>query len=145
MGRARIGAWLGGLKGNHDGNRIGGCLRRGGDWRRGPLPKDSIAARAMRGARSLRVNRPADAKNVDLVLAGGGVKGIGLVGAVAALIDDGYTIKRVSGTSAGAVLGSILAAASNRHQLTSAQVKHLALGCPTTGMLSIGQGSRNFR
>lgn len=46
----------------------------------------------------------------DLVLEGGGVKGIGLVGAVAALAEAGYTFHRISGTSAGAVMGSLVAA-----------------------------------
>lgn len=66
-------------------------------------------------------------QQADLVLAGGGVKGIGLVGAVAALINAGYRVHRVSGTSAGAVVGAIVAAASKRYQLTGAEVKDLAL------------------
>ena len=36
---------------------------------------------------------------MDLVLSGGGVKGIGLVGAVVALMEAGYHAQRVSGTS----------------------------------------------
>ena len=39
-------------------------------------------------------------KPVDVVLSGGGVKFIGLVGAVVALMDAGYSIQRVSGVSA---------------------------------------------
>lgn len=46
----------------------------------------------------------------DLVLEGGGVKGIGLVGATSALEDAGYSFRRVAGTSAGAIVGSLLAA-----------------------------------
>jgi len=46
---------------------------------------------------------------VDLVLEGGGVKGIGLVGAVAALEERGLTPHRVAGTSAGAIVGSLVA------------------------------------
>jgi NTE family protein len=49
----------------------------------------------------------------DLVLQGGGVKGIGLVGAVSALHDKGYVLGdpgRVAGTSAGAIVGSLIAA-----------------------------------
>jgi NTE family protein len=49
----------------------------------------------------------------DLVLQGGGVKGIGLVGAVSALHDKGYVLGdpgRVAGTSAGAIVGSLVAA-----------------------------------
>jgi NTE family protein len=46
----------------------------------------------------------------DLVLEGGGVKGIGLVGAAMRLAEHGYGFPRVAGTSAGAVVASILAA-----------------------------------
>ncbi len=49
----------------------------------------------------------------DLVLEGGGVKGIALAGAVSALYDKGYRVgapARVAGTSAGAIVGSLLAA-----------------------------------
>jgi len=46
----------------------------------------------------------------DLVLEGGGVKGIGLVGAISVLQERGYTFKRVAGTSAGAIVGSLVAA-----------------------------------
>jgi len=48
--------------------------------------------------------------DADLVLEGGGVKGIGLVGAYSALTDAGYTFHRIAGTSAGAIVGSLIAA-----------------------------------
>ena len=48
-------------------------------------------------------------KPVDLVLEGGGVKGIGLVGAVAVLTENGYQFQRVAGTSAGAIVGALVA------------------------------------
>lgn len=55
--------------------------------------------------------RRADAGlRADLVLEGGGVKGLGLVGVVDALAAAGYTFPRVAGTSAGAVVGSLVAA-----------------------------------
>ncbi|SON58914.1 hypothetical protein MSIMFI_00395 [Mycobacterium simulans] len=73
------------------------------------------------------VRRP---KPVDLVLSGGGVKGVGLVGAVVAVMEAGYSVKRVSGVSAGSLVGSILAAASNGNQLTTAEIKELALTLP---------------
>jgi NTE family protein len=69
-------------------------------------------------------------KLVDLVLSGGGVKFIGLVGAIVALMDAGYSIKRVSGVSAGSVVAAILAAASNDGQLTGEEVKELAFSVP---------------
>jgi len=48
--------------------------------------------------------------DADLVLEGGGVKGIGLVGAYTALKEAGYTFHRVAGTSAGAIVGALIAA-----------------------------------
>src|SRR5918993_2240885 len=46
----------------------------------------------------------------DLVLEGGGVKGIGLVGAISVLEAAGYRFERVAGTSAGAIVGALVAA-----------------------------------
>ena len=69
----------------------------------------------------------AEPKPADLVLSGGGVKGIGLVGAVVALMDGGYRAQRVSGTSAGSIVGAIVAAASMGDQLRPEEVKELAL------------------
>jgi NTE family protein len=48
----------------------------------------------------------------DLALEGGGVKGLGLVGAVLVLDEAGYRFQRVAGTSAGAIAASIIAALS---------------------------------
>lgn len=57
----------------------------------------------------------ASERSADLVLEGGGVKGIGLVGALHELDRAGYRFgrfvdTRVAGTSAGAVVGSLVAA-----------------------------------
>lgn len=46
----------------------------------------------------------------DLVLEGGGVKGIALVGAVDVLEERGYEVQRVAGTSAGSIVGALVAA-----------------------------------
>jgi NTE family protein len=46
----------------------------------------------------------------DLVLEGGGVKGIALTGAVWAFDDDQWSFPRIAGTSAGAMVGAVLAA-----------------------------------
>ncbi|KAE8764008.1 patatin-like phospholipase family protein [Georgenia thermotolerans] len=46
----------------------------------------------------------------DLVLEGGGVKGIALVGALSVLEERGYAVQRVAGTSAGAIVGALVAA-----------------------------------
>ncbi len=45
----------------------------------------------------------------DLVLEGGGVRGIGLVGALTALDEAGYRFPRVAGSSAGSVVGCLVA------------------------------------
>lgn len=47
--------------------------------------------------------------DTDLVLEGGGVKGLALVGAIQILADAGYSFRRIAGTSAGAMVASILA------------------------------------
>lgn len=52
---------------------------------------------------------------VDLVLEGGGVKGVGLVGAVEELART-HTFARIAGTSAGAVVGAVLAAMQQRDE-----------------------------
>jgi NTE family protein len=57
----------------------------------------------------------------DLVLEGGGVKGIGLVGAVQVLADKGYVFPRVAGTSAGAIVASLIAA----HQVAGKPLSNL--------------------
>lgn len=45
----------------------------------------------------------------DAVFEGGGVKGIGLVGAVKAIEEAGYVFENMVGTSAGAIVGALLA------------------------------------
>lgn len=71
-------------------------------------------------ARRVVFHTPADTKvagmadNADLILEGGGVKGIGLVGAAMRLAEHGYEFPRVAGTSAGAIVGSVLAALQRR-------------------------------
>ena len=53
----------------------------------------------------------------DLVLEGGGIKGLGLVGAVLRLMREGYTFPRVAGTSAGAIVGAFVAAGITADEL----------------------------
>ena len=55
--------------------------------------------------------------NADLVLEGGGVKGVGLVGAVRRLMRAGYVFPRVAGTSAGAIVAAFLAAGVSQEEL----------------------------
>jgi NTE family protein len=51
-------------------------------------------------------NRPE--LRADLVLEGGGVKGLGLVGAILTLSEAGYSFRSVAGTSAGAIAATLV-------------------------------------
>lgn len=62
-------------------------------------------------------------KRVDLVFEGGGVKGIGLVGALSVLEERGYEPQRLAGTSAGGALATLLAAG-----YTAAELREVFLG-----------------
>ena len=66
-------------------------------------------------------------KPLDLVLAGGGVKGIGLVGAVVRLMEAGYRPNRIAGTSAGSIVGSIVAAAAKANTVGPQDIRDLVL------------------
>jgi NTE family protein len=57
--------------------------------------------------------------DADLVLEGGGVKGAGLAGAITTLSQavDPYTFHRIAGTSAGAIIASLLAAGYDAPEL----------------------------
>lgn len=62
-------------------------------------------------------------KRVDLVLEGGGVKGIGLVGALDLLAGRGFEVQNIAGASAGAIVAALLAAgysAAELHEILSA-------------------------
>lgn len=54
---------------------------------------------------------------VDLVLEGGGVKGIGLVGAISVLEEEGYRFQNIAGTSAGAIVAALLGAGYTADEL----------------------------
>lgn len=56
-------------------------------------------------------------KFLDLVCEGGGVKGIGLVGAYSVLEEQGFQIQNCAGTSAGAIVATLLAAGYNAQEL----------------------------
>jgi NTE family protein len=60
------------------------------------------------------------ATTADLVLEGGGVKGLGTAGAVMELLESGYSFPRVAGTSAGAVTGALVAAGADARRLRMA-------------------------
>ncbi|MGH3542959.1 MAG: patatin-like phospholipase family protein [Pseudonocardiaceae bacterium] len=59
-------------------------------------------------------------RSADLVLEGGGVKGIALAGAITVLMERGYEFNRIAGTSAGSIVGALVAAGFRRDELVSA-------------------------
>ncbi|MET9021124.1 patatin-like phospholipase family protein [Actinopolymorpha sp. NPDC004070] len=61
------------------------------------------------GRADKRTDEAAGTRPADLVLEGGGVKGIGLVGAVGTFAKSGYGFRRIAGTSAGALVGAVVA------------------------------------
>jgi NTE family protein len=62
-------------------------------------------------------NRPE--LRADLVLEGGGVKGLGLVGAILVLNEAGYSFRGVAGTSAGAIAATLVAGLTRSgHEMT---------------------------
>jgi NTE family protein len=64
------------------------------------------------------------------------------VGAVAALIDAGYLPARISGTSAGSIVGAVVAAATKHEGMTGDQVKQIALGIDYGKFLDPGRIAR---
>lgn len=78
-------------------------------------PAAGPARRAGRAAGPATLEQQAQQNlGADLVLEGGGVKGIGLVGAVMAIRKAGYVFPRVGGTSAGAIVAALIAAYQTR-------------------------------
>jgi NTE family protein len=74
----------------------------------------NVSPSSAEGAEPTAAPRPSPEQSsqpkADLVLEGGGVKGIGLVGAVTKLASKGYAFPRVAGSSAGAIVGALVAA-----------------------------------
>src|SRR5215212_11040122 len=56
-------------------------------------------------------------KPVDLVFEGGGIKGIGLVGAYKVLEEHGYQPEIMAGASAGAIVAALVAAGYSADEL----------------------------
>jgi NTE family protein len=73
----------------------------------------------------------------DLVLEGGGIKGIGLGGAVRRLLLAGYRFERIAGTSAGAIVGALLAAGADERGLAGAMQRLQYERVPDRGLPKI--------
>src|SRR6185312_6685049 len=80
-------------------NRITPCTTR-----------EVLQAHVGAGQKAPTVGRMDAIPTADLVCEGGGIRGIGLVGAVHTLAAAGYQFPRVAGSSAGAVVAALIAA-----------------------------------
>lgn len=56
---------------------------------------------------------------IDGVFSGGGIKGFALIGACAAIEEQGFKFKRVAGTSAGSIVAGLLAAGYSSNEMAS--------------------------
>lgn len=56
-------------------------------------------------------------KEINLILQGGGVKGLAYIGALRCLEENGYKVKNIAGSSIGAVIGSLIIAGYNSYEL----------------------------
>ena len=74
-----------------------------------PDTAPSAAPHAGREGRSAHAGGEDLSRRVDLVMEGGGVKGIALAGAIEVLEERGYRVHRVAGSSAGAIAGALAA------------------------------------
>ncbi|MER5886390.1 patatin-like phospholipase family protein [Streptomyces sp. NPDC001941] len=63
---------------------------------------------------------PTGAPRADLVLEGGGVRGLGAAGAVIGLQEEGYAFPRAAGTSVGAIAAALVAAGAGAKELRAA-------------------------
>ncbi len=70
-----------------------------------------------------RLQTEGSAKDVDLVFEGGGLKGIGLVGAYSVLEEQGYRPRNMAGASAGAIVAALVAAG-----FTAAELRAMVSG-----------------
>jgi NTE family protein len=73
----------------------------------------------------------------DLVLEGGGIKGIGLGGAARELLRAGYRFERIAGTSAGAIVGALIAAGADERRLGEAMARLQYARVPDRGLPKI--------
>ncbi len=59
-------------------------------------------------------------RDINLALGGGGVRGVAHLGVVQCLLDNGYKINGIAGTSAGGLFGAIIAAGIPPREIATA-------------------------
>jgi NTE family protein len=80
----------------------------------------------------------------DLVLEGGGAKGLGIVGAVTQLLEQGYTFPRVAGTSAGSIVAALLAAGADARGLAESMNRLEYPRVPDHGPIPVASAAASF-
>lgn len=58
-------------------------------------------------------------KKIDVVLSGGGVRGLAHVGVLTVLEQEGYSIRRIAGSSSGALIGALYASCASATKVES--------------------------
>lgn len=56
-------------------------------------------------------------RQINLILQGGGIKGLAYIGALRCFEENNYTIKNIAGTSVGAIIGSLIIAGYDSYDL----------------------------
>ncbi|GAA0177549.1 patatin-like phospholipase family protein [Clostridium sediminicola] len=79
-------------------------------------------------------------KIADAVFEGGGVKGIGLVGALNIMEENGYSWRNIAGTSAGAVIASLISAG-----YSASELKNLIKQIDYTAMIDHSKHKFSFK
>jgi NTE family protein len=92
-------------------------VKRGDNLYPEPSPSPAPFVGDIAPAEAVPAEATPSERRADLVLEGGGVKGIGLIGAISVLEQAGYSFPRVAGTSAGAIVGALVAAGMSSEQL----------------------------
>jgi NTE family protein len=82
--------------------------------------------------------------DADLVLEGGGAKGLGIVGAVTHLLEAGYRFARVAGTSAGSIVAALLAAGADARGLADSMNRLEYLRVPDRGGIPVASATASF-
>jgi NTE family protein len=80
----------------------------------------------------------------DLVLEGGGAKGLGIVGAVTRLFEEGYRFPRVAGTSAGSIVAALVAAGADAQGLAESMSRLEYPRVPDRGRIPVASAAASF-
>ncbi len=83
-------------------------------------------------------------KRINLVLSGGGVRGLAHIGVIRVLLDEGFVINRIAGCSIGSIVGSLFAATKDIDFVERVFLSHSSLSFfdPSFSRLGLIKGDR---